>query len=224
MTKTTACFLVSIFLFGCEKWDTTGVGKERAELDTDCNCKAPDNGVDPGFDRVDLSGVDLVRGPAKGPADARVTLVVFSDFECPFCRRLESTLSQLETTYGSSIRIVFKELPLPFHEHARLAAKASLVAQDQGKFWPFHDALMADRTLLDEDELERVAESVGVVGLRAELESPELEKRVERDLDDAHRVGARGTPTVLVNDTKIVGAQPYETFAKAIDAALRAGK
>jgi len=192
----------------------------RAADGEDCECHAK-RGSAARAETVDVSALETARAPSRGRADAPVTLLVFCDFECPYCRRAQKTLAELEQKYGDDLRVVFKQLPLPFHENARLYAKASLAAHDQGKFWELHDKLLGSEKLGPGD-LERVAASVGIeLGrFRAALASDELERRVDREREDAERVGARGTPTFVINGKKIVGAQPLETFVKQIDEEL----
>jgi protein-disulfide isomerase len=198
----------------------------RAEaVAADCACRAKDRAAPAAVDdieTVDLSSIDLSRAPSRGPSSAAVTLVAFCDFECPFCRRVQPTLAELERRYGPDLRIVFKQLPLAIHENAKLAAIATFAADEQGSFWQLHDALFDTRTQPDRMELERLADDVGldVERFRSALDSAELAERVEQDVADATRLGIRGTPTFLVNGKKLAGAQPIEQFEKLIDAAL----
>jgi protein-disulfide isomerase len=224
MKKAWLLFPLPVLFSGCDKaWDTPHVESDQAGLEApECDCKAKARADDPS-ERVDMKTVDLVNAPARGPANAKVTLVVYSDFECPFCKKAMKTVDELSANYPNELRVVFKQRPLPFHEHAELAAKAALVAQKEGKFWEFEKAVFASRTKLDQAELERIAEEVGMnlERFRTALASPELDVALERDLAEAERVGAKGTPTFLVNGKRIPGAQPYEVFADAIDEALR---
>ncbi len=197
---------------------TEGTAAERAP--ETCNCHGKPKS-EPEVETVDMSQVDLASAPSRGSANAPVTLVVYCDFQCPFCRRAQSTLHALETKYESELRIVFKQRPLPMHDSARLAAKASLVALDQGRFWELHD-LMLEEPHLGPETIETLAVRAGLdlTSFRSALESPDLERRLERELQDADRVGAKGTPTFFVNGKKIAGNQPAEVFEKAIDQAL----
>src|SRR5262249_55036236 len=106
--------------------------------------------------------IELGESPVQGSGDAKVTVIVFADFQCPFCARSESTLAQLLQTYGDELRIVFKNYPLPFHDDALLAARAALAANEQGKFWPYHHVLFQHQSALDRDSLERFAGDVGM--------------------------------------------------------------
>jgi protein-disulfide isomerase len=188
----------------------------------DCDCHA-DHGAPPKVEKVDLTRLDLARAPSRGRAEAAVTMVVFCDFECPYCHRVQTTLRELESTYGSDLRIVFKQLPLPMHAGAKLAAKASMIAHDQGRFWQLYDLLMnAEKS--DRAGLDRMAEQAGL-NLRlfaTAMDDPALDARLDRELEEAAAVGAKGTPTFLINGRKLTGAQPREAFAKLIDEALGA--
>lgn len=226
MKKTAWLWVPLPLLFsGCDKaWDSPHVESDQAGLEAqecDCKQKAP---PDEAAERVDMTKVDLVNAPTRGARSAKVELVVFCDFECPFCKKAMKTVDELEKNYANELRIVFKQRPLPFHEHAEQAAKAALAAQKEGKFWEYQRALFASRTELDQTELEDIAEEVGldVERFRTTLASPELDVALERDLADAERVGAKGTPTFFVNGKRVSGAQPYEVFQQAIDEELKA--
>ena len=157
----------------------------------------------------------------KGPADALVTIVESSDFECPFCKRAAPTLKQVEEAYAGKVRIVFKHNPLPMHANAVPAAKAAEAAGAQGKFWQMHDALFASPSL-DRAALDKLAADVGldVKAFAAAFDAPRAADRIKRDQDLVRGVGAGGTPTFFINGRKLVGAQPFERFKAAIDAEL----
>jgi protein-disulfide isomerase len=171
-------------------------------------------------DRVETIAVGA--SPTRGAASAPVTIVVFSDFQCPFCSKSEDTLKQVEAAYPGKIRYVFKNNPLPFHEHARLAAKAALAANEQGKFWEFHDALYAHQHDLDRASLERYAEDLGLDlrRFRAALDDARLDTVVEADVTEAHRLDVQGTPSFFVNGHIIRGALPLAAFRAKVDQAL----
>ncbi len=160
--------------------------------------------------------------PSRGSASAPVTIIVFSDFQCPFCSKAESTVKELEAAYPGKIRFVFKNNPLPFHERARLAAKATLAANEQGKFWEYHDALFAHQNDLDRAALERYAEDLGLDlrRFRGALDDARFDTVVEADVTEAHRLGLKGTPSFFVNGRLIRGAQPLSAFRATVDQAL----
>lgn len=161
--------------------------------------------------------------PSQGPADAKVTVEVWSDFECPFCAKGSVRLKQLREKYGDRIRVVFRHAPLPFHDHARLAAAASMAAAEQGRFWEFHDALFQQQESLDRASLERLAKKLklDVERFQRALDTGAYDNYVEADWMEAKARGVAGTPTFFINDTPLVGAQALEEFVKAIDAQLQ---
>ncbi|WP_375768948.1 DsbA family protein [Archangium gephyra] len=160
--------------------------------------------------------------PSQGPADAKVTVEVWSDFECPFCAKGSATLKQLREKYGDKIRIVFRQMPLPFHEHAKLAAVASMAAAEQGRFWEYHDALFQQPRELDRASLVKLAKKLKLDVERFEraLESGAYDNYLEAEQVEARQRGVSGTPTFFINDTALVGARPVEQFTEVIDAAL----
>jgi protein-disulfide isomerase len=187
--------------------------------------KLMERGVDrpPAPAEPPVQKLDVGASPTRGPKDAPVTVVVFSDFECPFCARAVPTLQQLENEYGGRLRVVFKHVPLPNHPNARLAAAASLAAHEQGRFWEFHDVLFANQRALDRASLERHAQQVGLdLGrFRSALDSGRFEAQVAADAAEGARVGAQGTPTFFINGRTLVGALPIEQFRRLIDDELR---
>lgn len=171
--------------------------------------------------------ISIVSAPVKGPKNAPVTIVEFSDFQCPFCGRAIPTLKAIEEGYGSKVKIAFKQQPLPFHQNARPAAAASLAAHEQGKFWEYHDKLFANQQALDRASLEKYAQEIGlnVQKFKAALDSNKFEKQIAADSEEGSRAGAQGTPTFFINGRSLVGAQPLEAFKSIIDEELKkAGK
>jgi protein-disulfide isomerase len=168
-------------------------------------------------------GVDRVRvpleGAAKGPADAKVNIVAFSDFQCPFCSRVVPTLEQIEKEYGKKVRVFFRHNPLPFHADAPLASEAAIAAEQQGKFWPMHDKLFANQQNLKRPDLEKYAQELGLdMGkFKAALDSGSGKKRIQDDMALAKQVGANGTPNFYINGRNLVGAQPFDKFKEIID-------
>ena len=154
--------------------------------------------------------------------DARVTVEVWSDFQCPFCAKGAATVQQLRQKYGDQVRIVFRHQPLPFHESARPAAIASMAAHEQGRFWEFHDALFANQQALDRESLLALAGKLklDVERFRRELASSTWSQYVEAEVTEARRRGVSGTPTFFINGKPLVGAQPLAAFTQAIDAEL----
>jgi len=161
--------------------------------------------------------------PSLGSADALVTLVVVSEFQCPFCKRVKETLKQLmESPMAEDLRIVFFHNPLNFHDQAMPAALAAEAARVQGKFWPMHDLLFENQRELGEPLYLRLAMELNLdLGrFQRDMESSELKARIESQKQQAVRLGARGTPGFFINGRKMSGAQPYETFEAAVKEAL----
>jgi protein-disulfide isomerase len=182
----------------------------------------------PGAAPAKAEKVDIALGdsPVKGPKNAPVTIVEFSDFQCPFCSRVVPTLKQIEDTYKGKVRIAFKNLPLPFHNNAQTAAEAALAAHEQGKFWEMHDKLFANQQALDRPNLEKYAGELGLdVGkFKAALDSGKYKDKVQKDAALGGTVGATGTPTLFVNGRSVVGAQPFDSFKTIIDDELSKAK
>jgi protein-disulfide isomerase len=171
--------------------------------------------------------------PARGKADAPVTLVLFSDFQCPFCSRVEPTLTQLQQAYPDKVKVVWKHQPLPMHASAIPAAIAAEAAREQGKFWQMHDKLFAEQRDLTPEAFERHATALGLdLGkFKAALAARRGEDRITADQQLAGSVGVNGTPTMFLNCRQVVGAVPYDTIKAAFDeelakatALLRGGK
>ena len=160
---------------------------------------------------------------AKGPDDAPVVLYVFSEFQCPFCGRAEPVIAELEKTYGSRLKIVFKNFPLAFHKDAKLASEAALAAGEQGKFWEMHDILFQNQKALGRESLSQYAAQLGLnmEQFNAALDSHKFASQVDLELKEGQDNGITGTPTFVINHKKIVGVQPVETFKAEIDAALK---
>jgi protein-disulfide isomerase len=161
-------------------------------------------------------------GPSRGPEGARVTIVEFSDFQCPYCKRVLPTLDTVLKKYPEDVRLVYRHLPLRSHRRARPAAEAALCAGEQDEFWPYHDKLFENPRALEDEDLFRYA---GELELDAErFEQCYSEKRfadqVDADLQEARSVGISSTPTFVVNGVVISGAKPVEAFTRVIDAEL----
>ena len=195
-----------------EKGATKAVAKAGGKAPEDDN-KIYDVAVNPG-------------DAFKGKKNAPVTVVVFSEFQCPFCNRIKPALAQIEKEYGDKVKIVFKHNPLSFHKDAPLASEASLAAGAQGKFWPYHDILFQNQRNLKRDELEKYAQEIGLnmEKFNADLDSGKYKAQIKADQDEARKHGARGTPTSFINGKKLRGAQPYPRFKALIDEALKAKK
>ena len=166
--------------------------------------------------------------PSEGKADAPVTVVEFSDFQCPFCQRVWPTLKQLRMKYGDKMRLVWKDFPLTqIHPQAFVAAQAGNCAREQGKFWEYHDKLFGNQSALQPANLKQYAADLGLDTAKFNqcLDSSKYEARVQAALGVGGGLGIGSTPTVYVNGRMINGAQPIEVFQSVIDEELaRAGK
>ena len=151
--------------------------------------------------------------PVLGPADAPVTVIVFTDFQCPYCARAQATLAELRKRHPEDVRIVFRNLPLGFHKDARELAKIALAADKQGKFWPMHDLIFARRDL-GSAGWKRFAKKLRLDARNLEkaMKSPEIEQKIAQDEAVAKAFGVNGTPTFFVNGRQLGGAQPIEAF------------
>ena len=166
--------------------------------------------------RVDVSADD----PVLGRADAAVTLVEFSDFQCPFCAAVMPTLKRVRETYGDQVRIVWKHFPLTsIHPQAFGAAQAGQCAQEQGKFWDYHDRLFANQQALQPESLKVYAAAAGLdaAAFNECLDSAKYADHVQAQMDVGTSFGVASTPTVFVNGRPVSGAQPYAVFTKIID-------
>jgi protein-disulfide isomerase len=162
--------------------------------------------------------------PAQGPATAPVTIVEFSDFECPFCGQVVPTLRQIKEHYGDKVRLVFRQFPLNIHAHAQKAAEAAVCANEQGKFWQMHDAMFGDQKALEVADLKKKAQSVGLDAAKFDscLDSGRAAAEVKADERAGTLVGVNGTPAIFINGRSFSGAQPYEALAAVIDQELAA--
>ncbi len=162
-------------------------------------------------------------GPAKGPANAPVTIVEFSDFQCPFCSQLIPTLEQVKAKYGDKVRIVFRQYPLPFHQNAAKAAEAALCANEQGKFWELHDVMFKNQNALGVEDLKK---SAATLGLNSDefgkcLDSGKNAAVVQSDMKEGSAAGVSGTPAMFINGRFISGAVPIDQITTVIEDELR---
>jgi len=161
--------------------------------------------------------------PVLGTASATVTMIEFSDFQCPFCQRVMPTLKQLRDTYGDRVRIVWKDFPLTsIHPQAFKAAEAGQCAREQGKFWEYHDRLFANQQALEPELLKKHAVDTGLDAAKfnACLDTAKYAERVQAQMGVGNQLGVSSTPSVFINGRMVSGAQPYETFTTIIDEEL----
>jgi protein-disulfide isomerase len=160
--------------------------------------------------------------PSLGPANAPVTIVEFSDFQCPYCRQAQGTLKQLMAAYEGKIKLVFRDFPLRnIHPQAQKAAEAAQCAAEQQKFWPYHDKLFAS-TNFQMDELKKFAQELelNMEQFTSCLDSSKHAAGVDADMQAGQQAGVNATPTFFVNGYPLSGAASYERFKELVDAAL----
>ncbi len=160
-------------------------------------------------------------GPSLGPADALITIVEFSDYECPYCRRSEATIKQVLDRYGDRVRFVYRHFPLDFHLRARPAAEAAACADEQGRFWEYHEQLFAVPEL-ENDDLARLAGESGldVASFKTCVTERRSKPIVDTDIAEGDEAGVTGTPAFFINGIFLGGAQPLDAFVKTIDREL----
>ncbi len=157
--------------------------------------------------------------PYQGPLYAKVTIVDFSEFQCPYCRMVLPALEEIKKIYGDNVKIVWKHRPLSFHSNAFPAAEAAEAAREQGKFWEMHDLLFQNQANLSPSKFEELATTLGldVEKFTASIAEHRNKSRIEEDSNLASSVGATGTPTFFINGRKLVGALPLAAFKNVIN-------
>lgn len=176
----------------------------------------------PSAPTTDVSADD---DPFKGDPNAPITIIEFSDFECPFCGRFYSqTLDQLTKNYidTGKVKLVYRDFPLSFHPNAQKAAEAAECAKDQGKFWEMHDTIFENQQAIGVSALKGYAVTLGLdsATFNSCLDSGDKTSEVRADFTDGQKAGVSGTPTFFINGVKLVGAQPYAAFQQEIDSQL----
>jgi len=172
--------------------------------------------------RIKVSADD---DPAKGSADAAVTIIEFSDFECPYSARFSTqTLPLIEENYIKTGKVifVFRDFPLSFHQNAQKAAQAAACANEQGKFWEYHDKLFENQQFLDIASLKQYAQDLELDSEKFNncLDSGKMTSEIRKDLRDAQNYGVTGTPSIFINGILVKGAQPYSALRKIIEQEL----
>lgn len=163
--------------------------------------------------------------PVRGASTASVTIVEFSDFHCPFCRRIQPVLDEVRAKYGDKIRMVYRDFPLDsLHPQARAASEAASCAHEQGKFWEFHDKLFKNNSDVSQARLDQFAREVGmdVRAFEACRGAGTYKNSIQASVQEGTKLGITGTPTFFINGRMLVGAQPLEAFVRVIDEELAA--
>lgn len=158
--------------------------------------------------------------PFKGGKNAPVTIIEFTDFHCPFCKQVLPTLTQLLSRYGDKVKLVYKDFPVDqLHPGASKAHGAARCANEQGKFWAYHDKLFENATKTSPEELTTYAKQVGldIPAFQRCVSSAKFDTAVQKDIEEGRRVGVTGTPAFFINGRLIVGAQPLDNFVRVID-------
>jgi protein-disulfide isomerase len=175
-----------------------------------------------------MVNVEQGAGPWMGGEKAPVTVVEFSDFQCPFCSRAAETVSDLKKKYGDKVKVVFRHFPLPMHKEARGASEASMCVNEQGtaKFWKYHDILFKNQDKLDNANLEKFAKDAGADTKKFKecFDSKKYAAVVQKDMEYGEKVGVKSTPTFFINGELVSGALPLEAFSESIDEQLAALK
>ena len=169
--------------------------------------------------------VDTGSAPIRGSKDAAITIVAFSDFQCPFCARVNPTLAQINQAYPDKVKLAFKHLPLRIHPDSPAAHAAAESAHRQGKFWEMYDKIFANQREIKPDKLREYAKELGLdlAKFDKDVVSPDVKKRIDADSQEADKLGVSGTPAFFINGRYLSGAQPFESFKKVIDEEIAKG-
>lgn len=167
--------------------------------------------------------IPVAGAPQRGPASAPITIVEFSDFQCPYCAAAVPQIDALLKDYPTQVKLIFKQFPLESHSHAAYAAAAALAAQKQGKFWQMHDAMFANRDNLTAQNILALAQNLGLDTKRfqSDLNSTEVRETITRDVQDGDTAGVQGTPTIFINGQRYNGPIEENTLKPILDAALK---
>lgn len=162
------------------------------------------------------------KSPVKGPPGAPVTMVAFSDFQCPFCSRITPLVEQVLQAYPKEVKFVYKEFPLPMHSNAMPASRAALAAQRQGKYWEMHDKMFANQQALLPDNLKQYAQELGldVAKFEQDMASPEVQQQINDDMQLARQAGVSGTPTLFLDGKRITN-RSFDGIKQMVDESLQ---
>jgi protein-disulfide isomerase len=169
--------------------------------------------------------IDIGKSPVKGPANAKVTIVEFSDFQCPYCKRGRDVMDEMLKAYPNDVKVTFKHFPLGFHKEAEPSARASWAAQQQGKFWEYHDILFNNQDKLGADFYLATARELKLdeKKFKADMDSEAAAKQVKEDNEVGAKNGIQGTPGFFVNGVAVKGAYPSAHFKQIVDRWLNKG-
>lgn len=169
-----------------------------------------------------VADIDITGSPVKGPVDAPVTMVLFTDFECPYCSKIVPLLEQVLERNSQTVKLIFKNMPLKFHKMAQPSARAALAAQEQGKFWEFHDRLFEAQNTLSKETINKIALNLNldIQKFEQDMASPKIQAQINQDLMAAEKAGVTGTPTVFINGRLLKERSPVG-FQTIIDDELK---
>lgn len=176
----------------------------------------------PSIDYNKVHKIPILNSPIRGNVKAPVTIIEFSDFECPYCARLQPTLKQVLEAYPDKVRLVYKDFPLSFHKQAKNASKAALAAREQGKYWEMHDLIFKDYNKLNEDKFKEYAVKLGLDMDRfmKDFKSDQYDAQIQRDIKLGAGIGVRGTPSLFMNG-KRMSARSFDAFKTLIEGYLK---
>ncbi|MEC9399062.1 MAG: thioredoxin domain-containing protein, partial [Myxococcota bacterium] len=177
---------------------------------------------------TDSPQIPVGNSPVLGNPNAPVTIIEFSDFQCPFCQRGADTLKQVQKKYPNDVRVVFKNFPLAFHKEAPAASKAALAAGQQGKYWEMHDKLFENFRNFKANAADMKGYTAGLAGqigldveqFKKDFDNPEFDKMIQADQALGSKLGVRGTPHFFINGVRLSGAQPLPKFEEIVQAQI----
>src|SRR3954451_24052109 len=197
----------------------------KKDVDAIAAAKASKFGTAPAPPKLlgDPIPISIAGSPSMGPQDAPVTLVEWSDFQCPYCYKGAAQLDAVLKAFPTQVKLVFREYPLEIHSQAALAAAAAIAAHKQGKFWPLHDAMFAHRQDLSKPSITAMAAQTGVDMKRfiAYWQAKDTLSAVMRDMQEGEKAGVEGTPTVFINGQHYNGSLELDPMRTVIDAELK---
>jgi len=172
----------------------------------------------------DPVSIPVAGSPVRGPADARITLIEFSDFECPYCSAAVKQVDAVMAAYPKDVKLIYKQFPLSMHPHAQMAAEASLAANEQGKFWEMYEVLFKNSRRLSAENMLSMAQQIGLDmnKFKADLDSGKFKAVIEKDLADGDAAGVYGTPAFYINGQQYNGEVTLAALKSILDADLKA--
>lgn len=202
--------------------DSIRAGKSEASAIADAKASKFGHRAEPKL-LDDAVAIPTLGSPVMGAANARITLVEFSDFQCPYCSKAVEKINAVLKAYPNDVKLIFKQFPLDTHPQAQISAQAALAAHQQGKFWQLHDLMFANRNALSRKAILGWAGGLGLdmKKFEADLDAETTKKSVARDLTDGEKAGVEGTPTVFVNGQRYNGELDLSSFKTVLDAELK---